>query len=409
MRLDDPEDKLGSPNFGDDFHTPTGNGGDGGPPNDPGGRFNPSPLTDHEMSSIRHALERNQRRRKNYHSGQLRVYVDGEETATFTRDCPLDSFIVPRTASCIQVFGEDDEGELLLAVFPLNYLELSDNTLDQHLYVTHDGGQTIELSISPISGQSHETLERLVRLEHTESSDQLETDTTVSDHMAAGTFPDRENSWGGINVNNDPSIREERFIYEQPAYLTRLAAVDSDSAALHRDFWAKACEVFTQRLSSHALRLTNGSIYDAEDLVQGTVCRALMYPKNPEGIRSPFGYLLTIMRHIWSSKWRKEGTADMVSLDELLSKEAQQKQHRSIEPEVLQILENQERRAEMRAKQGPLTPREKLLLELHLEGYTCKEIADKLKEDVRIVRADLNAVRTKVLSRLMAAKKRTGS
>lgn len=182
----------------------------------------------------------------------------------------------------------------------------------------------------------------------------------------------------------------------------------ANSRNQHRPFWEKTCEVFKEALTVKALRLSNGRIHDAEDLVQGTFCRILMYPKNPKKVRSPFGYLLRIMRNIWSTKWHKESTANTDSLDELLSKEAQQKQHLSVEPavepDVHRILENKELKDKMRANQGPLTSREKLLLALHLAGYTCKEIADKLNEDVRLVRSDLNAVRNKVRSRLMKAK-----
>ena len=182
----------------------------------------------------------------------------------------------------------------------------------------------------------------------------------------------------------------------------------NNSRSQHRPFWEKTCEKLHQRLTAKALWLANGRSYDAEDLVQETVLRALTYLRNPNDITNALGYLLSIMRNIWITRWHKEGTANTVSLDELLSNEAQQNQRRSVEPavepDVLQFLENNERKAEMRAKQGKLTPREKLLLKLYLECYNCKEIADKLHEDVRLVRSDLNAVRTKVRSRLIKAK-----
>jgi RNA polymerase sigma factor (sigma-70 family) len=413
MRLDDPEDKLGSPKFGDG-HTPTGNGGDEGPP-DPGERFNPSPLTDAELSSIRHAFERNQRRRKNYKSGQFHIYVDGEKIAAFAHDYLFAPFTIPQTASCIQVFGEDDEGELLLAVFPLDYLEPGDNALDQKLYVTHDGGQTIELSISTVSGQSRECVERLFHLAYIESVDQVNTGTFDSVHAASSTFSDREDSLNSINpvFNANPPIREEQSVHEQPVYLTALAAVDSDLHAPYREFWVQVCEAFIQRLRVYALRLANGRLSDAEDLMQETVCRILMHPQNPVKVRNPSGYLLCIMRNIWITKWRKEGAAKLESLDELLSKATEENQHRSVapavEPDTLRILENNELKAKLRAMQGLLKPREKRLLSLYLDGYKHDEIAAVLGEDVRVIRSDLNAVRAKVSQRLRTAKKRTRS
>jgi len=172
MRLDDPDKKLGSPKFGDNFGGPSGDGGDGGP-SDPEDRFNPSPLTRHELSSIKYSFERNQQRRKNYHAGRLRVYADGEEMVSFAHEHFDEPFVVPNTASCIEVFGEDAEGELLLAVFPLTYLETSDGVLDQKLSITHDRGQTIELTLSPVAGQTRESLETLVRPEYLEPPQRL--------------------------------------------------------------------------------------------------------------------------------------------------------------------------------------------------------------------------------------------
>jgi RNA polymerase sigma factor (sigma-70 family) len=183
----------------------------------------------------------------------------------------------------------------------------------------------------------------------------------------------------------------------------------NNSRNQHRAFWGKVCQEVMHLLIAHALRLTNGRRWEAEDLAQGTVCRILQYPKDPNEIKSPLGFLLTIMRRLWITKWHKEKTASTESLDELLSTEAEQRSRPSVEPavepEVLQILENNELRAKLSANQGPLTPREKLLLKLYLEGYTCAEIADKLHEDVRLVRSDLNATRTKVRSRLRKRKR----
>lgn len=179
----------------------------------------------------------------------------------------------------------------------------------------------------------------------------------------------------------------------------------------HRSFWEKTCEALMQRLTAYALRLVNGRIYDAEELVQETVCRILTYPRNPEEIRSHLAYLKTIMRNIWKTWWLRERRASTVSLDELLSKGPQQKQHRGLElavaPDALRIFENDELRAELHANQGPLTPREEELLQKYLEGYTCKEIAHILGEDARLIRVELNAVKTKVRSRLMKRRVRT--
>jgi RNA polymerase sigma factor (sigma-70 family) len=165
-------------------------------------------------------------------------------------------------------------------------------------------------------------------------------------------------------------------------------------------FWGKTLEDFHERLMSYARRLANGRVYDAEDLLQETACRTLIYSPNPGTIRNPLSYLLRMMRNIWIDKWARENTANVESLEDLINSG----RHPIVEPVVQRVLENEELRVEMGAKQGPLTPREKLLLELYLRGYKCKDIADKLNENVRLTRSDLNAVKAKVRYRLTKAK-----
>jgi RNA polymerase sigma factor (sigma-70 family) len=170
-------------------------------------------------------------------------------------------------------------------------------------------------------------------------------------------------------------------------------------------YWTKVCEDFMQRLIAYALRLANGRAYDAEDLVQETICRALVYSKNPEEIKNPLGYLLRIMRNIWITKWRKENTANMESLDTLQNTKTL-KNHPTVAPEVFRILENEELAESLRVLPGPLTTREKLLLGLYLKGYNCKEMGQILNEDARVTRSDLNAVRSKVHQRIKRGNKR---
>jgi len=164
----------------------------------------------------------------------------------------------------------------------------------------------------------------------------------------------------------------------------------------HGPFWVKALEDANERMMSYARRLTNGRVYDAEDLVQETACRALTYTPDPGGIGNPASYLLRIMRNIWVDKWARENSANVERLDDLLSSA----RHPKVEPIVQQVLETRELQEEMNVGQGQLTAREQLLLKLHLKGYTSKDIADRLQEDVRVTRTDLNAVKAKVRYRL---------
>lgn len=176
----------------------------------------------------------------------------------------------------------------------------------------------------------------------------------------------------------------------------------SNSGERYRTYWEKACDQFTPSLISYARRLTNGKIYDAEDLMHDTVCRALIYSRDPTEIRNPLSYLLRTMRNIWLDKRKHENTSNMDSLDDLLIKN----RHPAVEPEVLRVLENEDLEAQMRVGQGPLTTHEKNLLRLYFQGYKCKEIAEKMNMDIYRTRSELNAVKAKVRYRLKKSKSR---
>jgi RNA polymerase sigma factor (sigma-70 family) len=164
-------------------------------------------------------------------------------------------------------------------------------------------------------------------------------------------------------------------------------------------YWTKVFEDSMQALNFYALRLSNGRSYDADDLRQETFCRALAYSEKPESITNPLGYLLRSMRNIWITRWHKENKAHTESLDELQDKMALTN-HPTVDPDVFRILENAELALQLKIICGPLSARERTLLELYLGGYKCKEMADILQEDVRIVQSDLNAVKSKVHQRV---------
>lgn len=186
---------------------------------------------------------------------------------------------------------------------------------------------------------------------------------------------------------------------------TNMTREEGDHTANPYDlYWTKVCEDFMQRLIAYALRLVNGRTYDADDLVQETICRALLYSKNPEEIKNPLGYLLRMMRNIWIKKWHKENTAHMESLETLQQTKAL-KNHPTVAPEVFRLLENEELAEALKILLRALTTRERRLLKLYLQGYSCKEMAQRLDEDVRLTRSDLNAVKTKVRLRIKRGNK----
>lgn len=77
---------------------------------------------------MRREFEKNQRRRENYHLGQIRISIDGnDQLLDFSELKTLSKvFQVPSEAGYLEVYGEDAEGSLLIAVIPLRQLDFTD-------------------------------------------------------------------------------------------------------------------------------------------------------------------------------------------------------------------------------------------------------------------------------------------
>jgi hypothetical protein len=111
------------------------------------------------LAVLRQALARQERRRRRYHGGALRV---GWEDDTGER-CNAEGrvgepFRVPLRASYLDIMGEDAEGTLLLAMVPLPAPALVAATRTQHLAVTLEGGQTVTIDVA--LGQRAKGIER---------------------------------------------------------------------------------------------------------------------------------------------------------------------------------------------------------------------------------------------------------
>jgi len=85
-----------------------------------------------------YGVQRVQQRHKAKAFHRLRVCVDGQQRRHFAPGARAQPFTVPLSAICIQVFGQDAEGELPLAIFHLPDLEEAGDT--QRLYAATDVG-----------------------------------------------------------------------------------------------------------------------------------------------------------------------------------------------------------------------------------------------------------------------------
>lgn len=156
MRLDDPDNKLEVPEFGN-----------AAPPQS-SDRFTPARLTARELTIIKEAMlyrfDLNQRRRRQFSAGLLSVRAEGEVISQFApgrENCQ--QLPVPLSASYLEVYGQqEEEEELLLAVFPLPGPEADEPA---HFFV-HENGWSFELTVYPLQEENEEANERLVRLEY---------------------------------------------------------------------------------------------------------------------------------------------------------------------------------------------------------------------------------------------------
>jgi hypothetical protein len=152
-----------------------------------GKRFTPAPLSCTAMAFLQWSLKRNQLRRSVYRARHLRVHIDGEAHVPLDpAEGVYEPFSVPLGASCIEIFGDDDKGALLLAVFPLPEPALVEGDELQHLAVTLEGGQTVAIEITLSDGTRRERPEYVIRLSYAESA---EVDPLGAEHRAVEARP----------------------------------------------------------------------------------------------------------------------------------------------------------------------------------------------------------------------------
>jgi hypothetical protein len=109
------------------------------------------------------------------------VCVDGEEYWQCVPEVGIyESFSVPLSASYLEIFGDDDDGALLLALFPLPEPALGEDDSAQHMLVTLEGGQTIAIEIALGDATYGEVYEYVVRIAY---SDCAEVDTRGTEHL----------------------------------------------------------------------------------------------------------------------------------------------------------------------------------------------------------------------------------
>jgi hypothetical protein len=135
-----------------------------------GDRFRSSPLSRAVTAFMYRSLERNQLRRNVYSAGHLRVCIAGEERLAFDPKVGVcEPFRVPISTSSIEVFGDDDDGALLLAVFPLPEPEVMADDQPPYMALTLEGGQTVEVDIALAGSTGGELGEYVIQISYWQS------------------------------------------------------------------------------------------------------------------------------------------------------------------------------------------------------------------------------------------------
>ena len=130
MQMHDPVHRESVPTNGSDF------------PPLPVDYIRPADLHRATMVLLKRSLERNRRRRKMFRTSHLRVCLDGKERWQCAPGASVyGPFSIPLSVTLLEVIGEDDDGPLLLAVFPLPEPAWVEDDGAQHLMTTLEGAK----------------------------------------------------------------------------------------------------------------------------------------------------------------------------------------------------------------------------------------------------------------------------
>jgi hypothetical protein len=145
------------------------NGGDSLPA--PGDRFHPASLSPTTLAFLQQSLARNQHRRHVYRARCLRVCLDDEARWQYDPGVSVcEPFRVPLSTSYLEIFGDDADGALLLAVFPLPAPAEVEDDGAQHLAIILEGGQMVALEIALGDETDGEERTYVIQLAYAESA-----------------------------------------------------------------------------------------------------------------------------------------------------------------------------------------------------------------------------------------------
>jgi hypothetical protein len=130
-----------------------------------------APLSHTDLASLRKSLAHQLHRRRAYRAGPLLVSWDGTNQRTVRLQAGGGGpFRIPLTASCLDVFGEDAEGSLLLATCPLPGPDVGADEVGSHWSVTLEGGQTLTVEVALDYGREGRACAYVVQIAFTDAA-----------------------------------------------------------------------------------------------------------------------------------------------------------------------------------------------------------------------------------------------
>lgn len=164
----------------------------------------------------------------------------------------------------------------------------------------------------------------------------------------------------------------------------------------HHSTWEDFFMESLRLMYAYAYRLTRRKADYAEDLVQDTIVKILQSGcKISELNKPPLAYVRRTMLNTWIDRIRRAKRAHLESLDDLSNLKLQ-KELPVHDPVVQRNFENKELLETITPKIGPLSSDEMRLFKLACQGLNCEEMSERLSEDVRITRANFNALKAKL-------------
>jgi cell division protein FtsZ len=130
-----------------------------------GDRSSPVPLTLQDLSRLREGLQSEAHRLQNFSPRYIRVNIDGDEVAFFSPQATAcEPFMIPISTSFMEILGEDDEGELLLAFVALTQFNPLRRSEIREL-VSNAGGIEITIRVSTVTDQNNESLNWRIQID----------------------------------------------------------------------------------------------------------------------------------------------------------------------------------------------------------------------------------------------------